>query len=135
MIFPVKEAAPDARIIFVTGYDQYALEAYRVHAQGYLMKPVDAAAILEELDLIPHAPKPQAQTLYVQCFGFFDVFWQGEPLLFKRRKTKELLAFLVDRKGVACTAEEIAGSIHPHPSLSEMMGEAALAVDGKPIHF
>lgn len=107
----IKEAAPDARIVFVTGYDQYALEAYRVHAQGYLMKPVDAAAIREELDLIPHAPKPHAQTLYVQCFGFFDVFWQGEPLLFKRRKTKELLAFLVDRKGVACTAEEIAATL------------------------
>lgn len=29
---------------------------------------------------------------------------------------------------------EIAHSIHPHPSLSEIMGEAALAVEGKAIH-
>ena len=107
----IKEAAPNTRIVFVTGYDQYALEAYRVHAHGYLMKPVDAAAIREELDQLPPPPKPQAQALYVQCFGFFDVFWHGEPLLFKRRKTKELLAFLVDRKGVACTAEEIAATL------------------------
>ena len=28
----IKEAAPNARIIFATGYDQYALEAYRLHA-------------------------------------------------------------------------------------------------------
>ena len=35
----IKDSAPDARIIFVTGYDQYALEAYRIHAHGYLMKP------------------------------------------------------------------------------------------------
>ena len=107
----IKKAAPDARIIFVTGYDQYALEAYRIHAQGYLTKPVDAAAIREELDQIPRAPKPEPRNLYVQCFGFFDVFWQGEPLLFQRRKTKELLAFLVDRKGLTCTAEEIAAAL------------------------
>ena len=107
----IKEAAPDTRIIFVTGYDQYALEAYRLHAHGYVMKPVDAAAIREELDQIPHLPKPKPQTLYVQCFGFFEVFWQGEPLPFQRRRTKELLAFLVDRKGAACTAEEIATAL------------------------
>ncbi|TFB23861.1 dihydrolipoyl dehydrogenase [Filobacillus milosensis] len=32
------------------------------------------------------------------------------------------------------TPWEIAHSIHPHPTLSEVMGEAALAVDGKQIH-
>jgi len=107
----IKEAAPDTRIIFVTGYDQYALEAFRLHAHGYVMKPVDAAAIREELDQIPYLPTPRPHTLYVQCFGPFDVFWQGKPLLFQRRRTKELLAFLVDRKGAACTAEEIAAAL------------------------
>ena len=107
----IKAAAPNVRIIFVTGYDQYALEAYRLHAHGYVMKPVDAAAIREELDQNPGLPKPGIQTLYVQCFGPFDVFWKGEPLLFQRRRTKELLAFLVDRKGTACTAEEIAAAL------------------------
>ncbi len=29
---------------------------------------------------------------------------------------------------------EVAHSVHPHPSLSEVVGEAALAVDGKQIH-
>ncbi|MFC0522682.1 dihydrolipoyl dehydrogenase [Pontibacillus salicampi] len=32
------------------------------------------------------------------------------------------------------TPWEISESIHPHPTLSEVMGEAALAVDGKQIH-
>ena len=30
---------------------------------------------------------------------------------------------------------EIANTIHPHPTLSEVMGEAALAVEGKAIHM
>ncbi|WP_102691436.1 dihydrolipoyl dehydrogenase [Rummeliibacillus pycnus] len=39
------------------------------------------------------------------------------------------LAMLVD-----ATPWEIASHIHPHPSLSEVIGEAALAVEGKAIH-
>ncbi|MFC4558754.1 dihydrolipoyl dehydrogenase [Virgibacillus kekensis] len=37
-------------------------------------------------------------------------------------------------KVLDATAWEIAESIHPHPTLSEVMGEAALAVEGKQIH-
>lgn len=107
----IKNTAPNARIIFVTGYGQYALEAFRLHANGYIMKPVDAAAIREELDQMPHPSEPKPQTLHVQCFGFFEAFWQGKPLLFQRRRTKELLAYLVDRRGTSCTAEEIATAL------------------------
>ena len=46
--------------------------------------------------------------LTVRCFGSFEVFWQGEPLLFRRKRTKELFAFLIDRECASCTAEEIA---------------------------
>ncbi|WP_430785384.1 dihydrolipoyl dehydrogenase [Virgibacillus flavescens] len=37
-------------------------------------------------------------------------------------------------KVLDATPWEIAESIHPHPTLAEVMGEAALAVDGKQIH-
>lgn len=40
------------------------------------------------------------------------------------------LAMLLD-----ATPWEIGETIHPHPSLSEVIGEAALAVDGKALHF
>ncbi|WP_409301567.1 dihydrolipoyl dehydrogenase [Peribacillus sp. SCS-155] len=38
-------------------------------------------------------------------------------------------------KVLDATPWEIAQTIHPHPTLSEAMGEAALAVDGRAIHF
>jgi len=45
---------------------------------------------------------------------------------------------LISEAGLAkfldATAWEIANTIHAHPTLSEIYGEAALAVDGKPIH-
>ncbi|MEO7118716.1 MAG: dihydrolipoyl dehydrogenase, partial [Candidatus Limnocylindrales bacterium] len=33
------------------------------------------------------------------------------------------------------TAWEIGAAVHPHPTLSEALGEAALAVDGRSINF
>ncbi|SDX70148.1 dihydrolipoyl dehydrogenase [Salimicrobium album] len=45
---------------------------------------------------------------------------------------------LISEAGLAkvldATPWEVASSIHPHPTLSEAMGEAAMAVDGKQIH-
>ncbi|MET3574813.1 dihydrolipoyl dehydrogenase [Bhargavaea ullalensis] len=38
-------------------------------------------------------------------------------------------------KVLDATPWEIASLVHPHPTLSEVMGEAALAVDGKAIHM
>ena len=103
----LKTASPDTRVVFVTAFSQYALDAFRVRAQGYIMKPLTPELVREELDELPTAPKPQTNRLRVQCFGSFEVFWQGEPLKFARRQTKEVLAMLVDRRDEGITAEEM----------------------------
>ena len=36
----LKTLCPDARIVFVTGFSQYAVEAFRLRAHGYVMKPL-----------------------------------------------------------------------------------------------
>lgn len=36
----LKDIHPKINIIFVTGYDEYAGEAMRLHASGYIEKPV-----------------------------------------------------------------------------------------------
>lgn len=106
----LKQLAPEAKLVFVTGYD-YALDAYRLHVGGYIVKPVEAQRIREELDnLFPSAP-PAENRLRVQCFGPFEVFWDGRPLRFARKQTKELVAYLVDRRGASCTAEEIVAAL------------------------
>ena len=111
----IKEKVPNARIVFVTEYIEYAAEAWHRHINeyisGYVMKPVNAAAIREELDHMPEAPQMEPDKLQVRCFGQFEVFWQGEPLKFGRQQTKELLAFLIDKEGAACTAEEISAAM------------------------
>ena len=102
----LKTLSPDTKIVFVTGYSEYAAEAYRLHARGYIMKPVREERVREELELMDLADPEERPMLEVRCFGYFDVFWRGEPLAFSRSKTKELFAFLVDRRGAVCQAEE-----------------------------
>jgi dihydrolipoamide dehydrogenase len=50
-------------------------------------------------------------------------------------KVTDLIAEGVFAKLVEGTPQEIGMSIHAHPSLSEVMGEAAMAVDGHAIHI
>lgn len=106
----LKELNPKMNIIFVTGFDEYTGDAMRLHASGYIMKPVTKEKIEEELqDLrFPVVPKKDA-LLKVQCFGNFDVFTpDGKPVHFERSKSKEVFAYLVHRHGSSCTIKEIA---------------------------
>ena len=108
----LKTLVPGMRIVFVTGYDEYALEGFRIHANGYLLKPVNAAKIREELNVFERpVMESRPEKLQVHCFGHFEVFWHGKPVIFRRKQSKELLAFLIDREGRACTADEIAAAL------------------------
>ena len=52
-----------------------------------------------------------SERLRVQCFGTFEVFWQDRPLAFSRRQTKEVFAFLVDRRGALCSSEDLIAAL------------------------
>ena len=47
----------------------------------------------------------------------------------------ELIAESSTAMLLEATAWEVGAAVHPHPTLSETMGEAAMAVDGKSINF
>ena len=46
------DAALLPNLVFVTAYDQYALDAFKVHAVDYLLKPVDAERLEETLQRV-----------------------------------------------------------------------------------
>ena len=105
----IRTASPGTKVVFVTAYSEYAYDAFQLRASGYVMKPVTAENIRVELDNIAPTLSRMPGGLWVRCFGSFEVFWERQPLRFARRQTKELLAYLVDREGAMCTAEEIVG--------------------------
>ena len=103
---------PNSKIVFCTGYEEYAIPAFKLHASGYLMKPISAEDVQNEIDNIKGVRKKE-KLLEVKCFGNFEVYLKGEQLSFKRSKTKELFAFLVDRNGASLTAKQICAVLFP----------------------
>lgn len=96
----IKELHPDTKIIFLTGYSNYAVEAFKLHAQGYLMKPVSKEALYNEIQYAVSEKTPKAYPhIFARTFGDFDFFVDGQAVRFSRSKSKELLAYLVDRGG------------------------------------
>ncbi len=107
----LREICPECAIVFVTGYSEYAVEAFGLHANGYLMKPPAAEDVRRELDFIKSnrflCARKTEKLIRVQCFGNFEVFANEIPLRFERSKTKELMAYLVDRRGANITMGEL----------------------------
>ena len=103
---------PNCKIVFCTGYEEYAIHAFKLHASGYLMKPISAEDVQTEINNIKGV-RQKEKPLTVKCFGNFEVYVKDEKLVFKRLKTKELFAFLVDRKGAGMTAKQICAVLFP----------------------
>ena len=107
------ELHPRCKIVFCTGYEEYAVSAFQLHVSGYLIKPITQEAVQKEIDHIKGV-KATEKLLTIQCFGNFEVFYNGEILPFKRKKAKEFLAVLIDRNGAGMTAKQICAILFPN---------------------
>lgn len=107
----IKLLYPNANIIFCTGYSEYMPMAFSMHASGYLNKPISAQDIRTELENLRHPVESGDNSkLHIKAFGNFEVTYKGKTVEFERKKTNELLAYLVDR-GSVCTKTEIMAAI------------------------
>lgn len=108
----LKRLYPKTNIVFTTGYSEYAVTAFQLNASDYLLKPITSEDVRHALDHLRHpVPKGLGGKLWIQAFGNFDVFWDGEPVHFQYDKTKELLAYLTDRNGSMCTNRELMAAL------------------------
>jgi two-component SAPR family response regulator len=103
----LKDIYGKTNIVFVTGYSEYAVDAFSMYASGYLMKPVTKEAVLTAMDNLRNPLKPPDKGIRAQCFGNFEIFADNKPLCFACTKTKELLAYLIYREGSQCGNNEI----------------------------
>ncbi len=119
----LKHYNPQVRIVFTTGYSQYAADAYALHADGYIVKPVTKQKLLSEMKHLkgtvvqpeePAAgkagstgPVRNKPSFRIQAFGNFEVFINEIPAHFRYNLTKEMFAYLIDRRGALCTNGEL----------------------------
>lgn len=106
----LREFDSHINIIFATAHGEYALEAHGLFPSGFLMKPVTEQGVRDALENLRHPlVENDPEKLVVHCFGNFEVSYAGRPLKFKRTRTKELFAYLIDRHGARVSIGEILG--------------------------
>lgn len=103
----IQEINSKVNIVFVTGYGDYTGEAFSIFASAYIMKPVTAEKVKKALETLRYGNVLEEGRLKAVTFGNFEVYSHGEPIKFRYKKTKELLAYLIDRRGAMCTNNEI----------------------------
>lgn len=114
---------PEVNIVFCTGYADYMGEAFSMHVSGYLMKPVTPQKVREEIDNLRYPVTVTAsKRVRISTFGNFEIFIDGKPAHFKYDKTKEMLAYLVDRHGTFCTNAEIMSTLWEDVKRSSYLG-------------
>ena len=103
-----KKINPKSNMIFVTGYSEYTMDAFAVDASGYLLKPATKEQVRHALDNLRYPlVVPGGPVVCAQCFGDFEIFANQKPIKFKYSKSKEVIAYLIDRKGALCSNAEV----------------------------
>ena len=92
----LKKINRDTRLVFVTAYEQYALQAFGVDAIGYILKPYSRKEVRKELEKAARFHPLPKKRVCIQTIPDFVVYVDGERLVLGRAKTEELLALLVD---------------------------------------
>ena len=108
----IKELRPQTAILFLTAYREYAYDAYSIHPAGYLLKPVPLEKLAAELRYIcGEKPVSSPAHIRIKTFGSFDVYVDGRPVSFRLAKSKELLAYLVDKQGSGVSRAELFAAV------------------------
>lgn len=91
----LKARACEIRIIFVTAYGQFALDAFSVDAVGYVLKPYSSSDIHKELAKCTYRPLPSHRVV-IETMPTLNITVDGAPICLSQGKSREMLAFLID---------------------------------------
>jgi len=116
----VNELQKRTNIIFVTGYEEYALKAHSIFASGYVLKPIRDEEIRAQLDNLRY-PVEEQKNVFAKCFGNFTLYVNEKPVFFSRTLSQELLAYLIDRQGAVVSRKEIASIIFEDQAYSRAL--------------
>ncbi|HZP47159.1 MAG TPA: LytTR family DNA-binding domain-containing protein [Vicinamibacterales bacterium] len=93
------DANASSHIVFVTAYDQHAIEAFDVNAVDYLLKPVDPARLMLAVQ--------RTRTRLASARPLHDQIERIVQLVAERQGRKERLAIKVGERFMLVQAEEI----------------------------
>ncbi len=106
----INEMSFKTKLVFIARTDEFSGKAFEALASGYFVKPIDQAKLKT---LIQKLQQPLCNDkIFIKTFGNFEIYHNGNPVAFRSRKAKELLAYLVDREGARISRQEAAGILY-----------------------
>ena len=80
----------------------------QIHASGYIVKPASEQSVKKELNELRYPElRKKYKRVFAQTFGNFELFVDGEPIVFKYSRTKEIIAVLINNRGAQTTNGEL----------------------------
>ena len=108
----LQELNPYVNLIYYTEGKEGAFDAFGLHASGYLLKPGSPEDFKRELNALRYPElRKKYKRVFAQTFGNFEFFIDGEPVVFKYNRTKEVVAVLINNRGAQTTNGELIASL------------------------
>lgn len=120
MFNKILDKSPATKIVFVTAYTDFAVEAFELNAADYLIKPVQTERLKKTLSRLSIAlsNKPYGPSVFFECFGRLSILLDGKntAIHWRTKKALELLCFLICNSGRFIAKEKIGDLLWPDAS-------------------
>lgn len=115
----INELNPNIIIVYVTAYKEYALDAFKNYAFGYLLKPVTDGQLTELVTKIATRfrmwsnDEQNSLKIDVVTFGGVKIQFKDQDLHFRTKKAKEMFFLLIHHEGRSISSDYISEMLWP----------------------
>lgn len=129
------EQNPQLEIVFVTAYDDYAIQAFELNAIDYLLKPVQAERLAKTIERLQSKIKEgspltavDSRKTHIQCLHHLKVISADGEVSWRISKGKELFAFLVHHRNTPVQKDLLLETLWPHLDIDKAYAQLYTAV-------
>ncbi|WP_141506441.1 response regulator [Paenibacillus luteus] len=134
----IQMVCPQAYIVFVTAYDEYAIQAFELNAIDYLLKPPQPSRIQKTMERLmklrgiqapPEALEKSTDMIY--CFKMLRFQTNGQPAelpKWRTAKAQEIFAYLLHHRGQIVHKSTLLELFFPEMDMKRAMTQLYTAI-------
>ena len=103
----LRQIRPEMIVIFATEHTEHAAEAIRKKADYIVFKPCTKEDVTDALVRARYLRPRLSKRISAHTFGKFDLYVNGERVVFSTKKAKELAALCISQRGGTVSTYEI----------------------------
>ncbi|MCT4543878.1 MAG: response regulator [Vallitalea sp.] len=113
----ILEIDSNVQIVFVTAYNDYAVDAFEVEATDYVMKPIMKRRLDKTIERVIKRYKDiendHEEENKISCFGNFEIRRGQQEIKWRTSKSEEFIAYLVHNRGEFVHKSKIIEALWP----------------------